>query len=116
MQANCDECAHLYYDEDYEEYKNLDTELIFVCPEGHRVYNSWKRIRSRRECPVCKQNHFKEQELKNSIINLNNIVPKELPSKTIYNAYTFDEIKDTINRNIPDIINTILKYLNAPNI
>ena len=27
----------------------------------------------------------------NSIINLNNIVPKELPSKTIYNAYTFDE-------------------------
>ena len=20
MQANCDECAHLYYDEDYEEY------------------------------------------------------------------------------------------------
>lgn len=47
-----------------EEYKNLDSELVFVCPEGHRVYNSWKRIRSRRECPVCKQNHFKEQESK----------------------------------------------------
>ena len=22
-----------------EEYKNLDTEMIFQCPEGHRVYN-----------------------------------------------------------------------------
>lgn len=47
-----------------EEYKNLDTELVFLCPEGHRVYNSWKRIRNRRECPVCKQNQFKEQEAK----------------------------------------------------
>lgn len=47
-----------------EVYKNLDTEMIFMCPEGHRVYNSWKKIRSKRECPVCKQNHFKEQEQK----------------------------------------------------
>lgn len=47
-----------------EEYKNLDSELIFLCPEGHRVYNSWKKIRAKRECPVCKQNHFKEQEQK----------------------------------------------------
>ena len=47
----------------------------------------------------------------NSIISLNNIVPKELPSKTIYNAYTFDEIKDTINKYIPDIINTIRLYI-----
>ena len=47
-----------------EEYKNLDTELVFLCPEGHRVYNSWKRLRNRLECPVCKQNRFKEQEQK----------------------------------------------------
>lgn len=47
-----------------EVYKNLDTEMIFLCPEGHRVYNSWKKIRNKRECPVCKQNHFKEQEQK----------------------------------------------------
>lgn len=47
-----------------EEYKNLDSELIFRCPEGHKVYNSWKRIRSKKECPICKQNHFKEQEAK----------------------------------------------------
>ena len=42
------------------EYKNLDSELIFECSEGHRVYNTWKKIRTRRECPVCNQNQFKE--------------------------------------------------------
>ena len=46
------------------EYKNLDTEMTFQCPEGHRVYTTWKRLRIRRECPVCKQNVFKEQEVK----------------------------------------------------
>jgi Holliday junction resolvasome RuvABC endonuclease subunit len=46
------------------EYKNLESELTFLCPEGHKVYNSWKRIRARRECPVCRQNKFKEQEQK----------------------------------------------------
>ena len=47
-----------------EDYKNLDTEMTFLCPEGHRVYTSWRRLRNRRECPVCKQNCFKEQEVK----------------------------------------------------
>ena len=42
------------------EYKNLDSELIFECSEGHRVYNTWKKIRARSECPVCNQNQFKE--------------------------------------------------------
>ena len=46
------------------DYKNLDTEMTFQCPEGHRVYTSWKRLRNKRECPVCKQNCFKEQEAK----------------------------------------------------
>ena len=44
-----------------EEYKNLNTEMTFQCPEGHRVYTTWKRLRTKRECPVCKQNTFKEQ-------------------------------------------------------
>jgi Holliday junction resolvasome, endonuclease subunit len=42
------------------EYKNLDTELCFECPEGHKVYNSWKRMRNKLECPVCKQNVFNQ--------------------------------------------------------
>ncbi len=44
------------------EYKNLDSELVFECDEGHRVYSTWKKIRTKRECPICKQNQFKEQE------------------------------------------------------
>lgn len=44
------------------EYKNLDTELHFVCAEGHDVFAPWKKIRTRRECPVCKQNRFKENK------------------------------------------------------
>ena len=42
-----------------EEYKNLDTEMTFECPEGHRVYSTWKKIRSRRDCPICNENQVK---------------------------------------------------------
>lgn len=41
------------------EYQNLDTEMEFVCNEGHSVYSTWKKLRSNPECPVCKQNEFK---------------------------------------------------------
>jgi hypothetical protein len=37
------------------EYVNLDTEMTFECPEGHRVFVPWKKIRTKRECPTCKQ-------------------------------------------------------------
>lgn len=42
------------------EYKNLEGELYFNCEEGHDVYASWKKIRTKRECPICKQNAFKK--------------------------------------------------------
>ena len=32
-----------------EEYKNLDTEMEFICPEGHKVYTTLKRFRARQE-------------------------------------------------------------------
>ena len=35
-------------------YKSLDTEMIFECPEGHRVFAPWKKLRTKRECPSCK--------------------------------------------------------------
>ena len=50
------------------EYQNLDTEMEFMCAEGHKVYAPWKKIRTKRECPVCKQNQFK--------LNQNVIKPK----------------------------------------
>lgn len=50
------------------DYQNLDTEMEFLCAEGHKVYAPWKKIRSKRDCPVCRQNQFKQ--------NLNVIKPK----------------------------------------
>lgn len=46
------------------EYKNLDSELIFLCEEGHEVYSTWKKIRNRRDCPRCKDKKLKEQVFK----------------------------------------------------
>jgi hypothetical protein len=42
------------------EYKNLESELHFLCEEEHDVYSTWKKIRTRRECPICKHNTFKK--------------------------------------------------------
>ena len=39
-----------------EEYHNLDEELIYRCPEGHKVYGPWKKFRNKCECPECKKN------------------------------------------------------------
>ena len=47
-----------------DEYVNLDTEMIFECDEGHKVYAPWKKIRQKRECTLCKQNVYKIQEAK----------------------------------------------------
>ena len=41
------------------EYKNLDTELEMECPEGHKVFKSYKSIRKNYECPICKNNPYK---------------------------------------------------------
>lgn len=38
-------------------YNNLDTEMQFVCPEGHTVTTSWKKLRAKRECPTCIDKH-----------------------------------------------------------
>lgn len=45
------------------DYQNLDTEMEFMCAEGHKVYAPWKKIRVKRECPVCKQNQFKSTNI-----------------------------------------------------
>lgn len=61
-------------------YKNLDSELIFQCPEGHEVYNTWRRMRTRRECPVCNQSQFQET---NKIVSSKN--------KKEYRVLSFDQ-------------------------
>lgn len=47
-----------------DEYENLDSQLEFRCEEGHTVYSSWKKIRNKRECPICERNEFKNQNTK----------------------------------------------------
>lgn len=44
------------------DYSNLDTEMTFECPEGHQVFAPWKRLRTKRECPICKQNIFQQSD------------------------------------------------------
>ena len=40
------------------EYHNLDEILEYTCNEGHHVFAPWKKIRTRRECPICKENPY----------------------------------------------------------
>ena len=42
-----------------DDYKSLDTEMIFECPEGHGVYASWQKIRQKREGRRCKETYIK---------------------------------------------------------
>lgn len=44
------------------EYTNLKTEMEFECNEGHRVFATWDKIRSKRECPMCKSNALSKMD------------------------------------------------------
>ena len=39
-------------------YINLKTEMTFECPNGHQVFVPWEKLRTRRDCPICKQTTF----------------------------------------------------------
>lgn len=43
-----------------KEYHNLDTELEMICPEGHKVYLTYRKWRAYHECPVCKKSPLKK--------------------------------------------------------
>ena len=36
-----------------QQYKNLDTEIEFVCPEGHKVITTYGKWRAKHSCPIC---------------------------------------------------------------
>ena len=40
------------------EYKNLNTELSFICNEGHELNIPYKKVRDKWECPICKVNKY----------------------------------------------------------
>ena len=45
-----------------KEYKNLESEMVFQCPEGHTVHAPWKKLRTKRECPMCSSNQYNIQD------------------------------------------------------
>lgn len=44
-----------------DKYENLDAIMTFECDEGHKVFSSWKKLRNKRDCAICKANKYKEQ-------------------------------------------------------
>ena len=46
------------------EYHNLDEILEYTCNEGHHVFAPWKKIRTRRDCPLCKENPLASSTLR----------------------------------------------------
>jgi len=79
-----------------EEYKNLDTDLIFECNEGHRVYLPYKKVRDKWECPVCKQNQYNNFEEK--IIPKNKLIQRSigLDQATHVTGYSIFDGKELI--------------------
>ena len=51
-----------------EEYKNLDAQLTVRCPEGHTVYQPWKKLRIKPICPICAKNTYKTEAKETKII------------------------------------------------
>lgn len=45
-----------------DSYTNLNTEMDFMCNEGHKVIATWNQLRNNLICPICNQNKFKKLE------------------------------------------------------
>ena len=95
-----------------EEYKNLDTDLEFQCPQQHIVFMPFKKWRKHPECPTCNSSHI-VKDLSKSIPRKKHDVKRVLAlddatSITGYSVFdgdalvTFGKIKmegfDTIER------------------
>lgn len=51
------------------DYKNLDTEMEFICQEGHKVFTTLKKFRKNPYCPTCAE--------KALLVDVDNPVAKE---------------------------------------
>lgn len=50
-------------------YQNLESELELKCPEGHKVFTSFKKFRVSQYCPICNINPYKDMD--NKVIKKN---------------------------------------------
>lgn len=74
-------------------YKNLDTELVFECDEGHKVYSSWKKLRNKVQCPVCQENIYK---------SLDNNITATKKAKNVYRVIALDQATHNTGYSIYD--------------
>ena len=74
-----------------EEYKNLDSELVFRCDEDHKIYLPYKKVRNKWECPICKQNQYNYFS--------NEIIPKK---KSVQRTVGLDQATHTTGYSIFD--------------
>lgn len=58
-----------------EKYENLDTEMRFICAEGHEINTTWKKLRNHIECPICNKNEYK--------VSNDKIIPKSKGTKRV---------------------------------
>ena len=58
-----------------DSYVNLNELMEFKCPQGHKVFAPYKKMREHPECPTCKANPLYEQS--------NSVIPKSKGIKRI---------------------------------
>ena len=58
-----------------EEYVNLDSLLMMQCPKGHQPLISWKKARTKLECPICEKNFYSSSSLK--------VIPKKCKNRIL---------------------------------
>ena len=69
------------------EYKNLETEMEFRCPEGHYVTKPWGKLRGKYECPICTSNTLKTKK-ENKISKKGKNVTLALDQATYITGYS----------------------------
>lgn len=63
-------------------YQNLKTDLIFLCPEKHKVFISYGEWRKKPICPVCQSNEYKQMD---------NTAPAPRKKKGVYRILAIDQ-------------------------
>lgn len=55
-------CEQLGWQLVTEKYKNLTTQMEFICPEGHTVYTTYDKFRKNPVCPICARQNLNIDE------------------------------------------------------
>ena len=72
------------------EYKNLNESMCFKCNKGHEIYSTWKKLRNKIECPVCKKDEYSEYDLSLCNSNRNDFTPVK-KKKDVKRVLAFDQ-------------------------